>query len=465
MVSVSLLIALASFAVSIGLFWFETTANFYLIPSRAWELATGAVVALAPRRAFGSSRLREATAVIGLLFIVVAIKVYTERTPFPGPTALLPCLGAALLIAPQDTGTTIVGRLLASPPAVWFGKISYSLYLWHWPIVVFASVGLLLEPSPLVMMAGEFTTSVAAAWLSWRFVEQPFRQGAPTKIGSARLLGLTAIFICVAVAVTAVLHFFDGLPNRFDPASRRMAEFAAYDGDTAYRGGRCFSVGEATVYDYAGCLVRRPDRHAVLLLGDSHGAHLWPGFDSVYGRGGDVRQATATGGRPVIRAPEFGEPPCRAFFRDMLGPRLRAAPVDRVVLAGRWTESDIPDLAATLAELKGRAEVLVIGPIPQYTTGLPRLLARDAAGRLATDHLVGAVRDLDRRMAASVTAAGVRYASLFDLLCTSAGCRTLAADGIPLQFDYGHLTVEGSTVVARALERSVIDDDWPRSDP
>ena len=116
---------------------------------------------------------------LGLLLILIPGLTYGADTMFPGLTALPPCLGAALIIAAGETGSSAVGRLLAWRPVAFIGLISYSLYLWHWPIIVFQRAGgMLLNRADLTLGAKAFVAavSIAVAALSWKFVEQPFRR-------------------------------------------------------------------------------------------------------------------------------------------------------------------------------------------------------------------------------------------------------------------------------------------------
>src|SRR5262249_35408336 len=131
---------LASLALSIHGVARHPSYAFYLPPTRAWELLLGSIVAFAPppARLAGRPRVRDLASAAGLAMIVVPAFAYTPRTPFPGLAALPPCLGTALLIWSNGRGEggapTLVGRVLSWRPVVFVGLISYSLYLWHWPL-------------------------------------------------------------------------------------------------------------------------------------------------------------------------------------------------------------------------------------------------------------------------------------------------------------------------------------------
>ena len=170
-----LLLAGVSFGASVGCSYWCPTANFYLLPTRAWELLIGAFLAAVSAQRLPSVWLTESLCSVGLLAVLCAVFFYGRSTRFPGLAALLPCGGTALIIWANGEKLTRVGRVLASRPLVFIGLISYSLYLWHWPMLVFArywSAGPLPRTQRLLLLLA----SVMFAFLSWRFVETPFRK-------------------------------------------------------------------------------------------------------------------------------------------------------------------------------------------------------------------------------------------------------------------------------------------------
>ena len=174
-------LALISFIASCLGVKHDPTAAFYDIHYRAWELAIGSILAFAFHPPVGfhlpelSQKRREALAALGLICILAPVFLYTNHTPFPGFSALPPCLGAFLLIWTNTGGCTVVGKLLSTRPAVGIGLMSYSLYLWHWPLLVFAKI---YKGDDLSKWAGAgiLAVSVAVSWASLRYIERPFRE-------------------------------------------------------------------------------------------------------------------------------------------------------------------------------------------------------------------------------------------------------------------------------------------------
>lgn len=442
-------ITILSFACAIWLLPRDASATFYLLPTRAWELGTGAWLAVS-RHAPSRRWLAELMSVAALGMIAVAVKFYTETTPFPGLAAALPCVGAALLIH-AGRSDTWVSRRLAGGPFRQIGLISYSLYLWHWPVIVFAESGLFIGhgiPAKVAMIAVILILSVA----SWWYVERPFRvasRGWPTP----RVLWGGAAAIAGLIALALVLPSIANGLSRYDAQDRRLAGYLFYRGDDAYRAGRCFKVGWNSAYQPENCLATT-SKPAIAFVGDSHAAHLWPGLARYAGHY-DLVQATAIG--CVARIPERMKPgSCEAVIGGLLTGWLRNHRPAALILASRWRLGVLDGVEQTLRDpLVRRSHPLLVGPIPQYETELPRLILaarrRDDAD-LPRRMLMDEMFIVDRQMRAIAARTGTPYLSLIDLLCDAQGrCRTQARPGEPMQFDYGHLTAPGSAVVADAI--------------
>ncbi len=171
----------------------EPMAAFYLAPHRAWELLAGSLLAL-PGVPSAGRKVREAAALVGLSAILFAIFRYGPLTPFPGVTALLPVAGTVLILWANDGRVTVTGRALSLPPFRAIGLWSYSIYMIHWPLIVFTKD--LFEPGDEVMRhASIIAASIGLGYLSYRFVEAPFRSGRLT-------WGRPAVFGSAAAALT-----------------------------------------------------------------------------------------------------------------------------------------------------------------------------------------------------------------------------------------------------------------------
>ncbi|EJN08096.1 acyltransferase family protein [Herbaspirillum sp. YR522] len=454
----AVIITVVSLGWSVWLLKHDATATFYLIPTRAWELMAGALVAIFPGLPANRRWLREVLAALGLLMILVAIKFYNDSVPFPGAAALLPCVGAAAIILAGSGGNSLVGRLLSWQPAVFIGKISFSLYLWHWPVIVFTQIGLLREQTWTVKVI-ELLASFVLGTLSWRYVERPFRH-VSAAVPNRQVLGRAGVAIALGLVVGLLYVVPQGWPQRFNEQQLAAARYETYDGDHEYRGGTCFVVGDNQKFDAAQCLQTRSGSPNLLFIGDSHAAHLWPGLQAEAGAAGiNVLQATHTGCRPAIADLAQPKGACQKFVSQIVTEWLPAHPVDVVVLAGRWTRADLPGLPKVIAAARQHAKrVVVVGPIQQYVSALPRFLVRASSNQqqAAAQGLASGPFALDPQLREVAVGAGAQYFSLIGALCAQRSCKVTVDNGVPLQFDYGHLTVEGSRYVV-GLMMPVLD--------
>ncbi len=469
------LLTAASFAYSAYGAFHDPAATFYLLPARIWELLLGTLLALPrgfPALEHVASRpaVRNAAGALGLVLILGCVWGYDTDIPFPGLAALPPCLGAALLIWAGERGRYFIGRLLSFKPLVWIGVISYSLYLWHRPLIVYYSFGLtwmdgLSRQESEVLL---FVISLLLATLSWRFVERPFRLGAMrgSRTGSpARKLlsrgtvfALAAFAVAAAVSVSVVVYACRGFEKRFPASAVAVASYMAHDPqdhDHHFRVDECFLDSEPEPGKpilAPKCLAEVPGEKKILLIGDSHAAALWPGLNHEL-KGVNVMQATASGCTPTVSAHPRATQECRAMTGFIFGHYLPSHAVDAVLLAAHWQSDDMDRLSETIVWLRQRQiHAILLGPIVQYDSPLPRLLAVSIGKgdpEYPGTHRARYVEPLDRRMAQLARDVWrVPYISMYDLLCVDERCTEYAAPGIPLQYDYGHLTSAGSILVA-----------------
>lgn len=451
-------IGIASFALGTVQAFHHPAAGFYLLPARMWELALGAWLAAGRVRwradRSGERWVREAASAAGVAMMLLALVMLKPDLPFPAPTALLPCVGAALVLG--YGGGTRAGALLGSQPLRWLGMISYSVYLWHWPIITFYRLrsGLTLGVAEAAMLVA---VSLAVGVLSFYLVERP----AMRRWRSAPPAAVIAAALAVAVALVA-LGLGAGTAAEWlrpvRPAVKALASFVDYErsavGRAQFRRGTCFVTDDAPGFDAARCLARRPGRRALLVIGDSYAAQYWRSIAERF-PDADVMQATAAGCRPLVEA--RGAARCTALMRHVFADLVAHRQVEAVVLAGRWLASEDAALARTIAFIRAHGvAVTVIGPAVEYDGSVPLLMARaveagDARGinRFRQD---GARRE--RAIRTIARTAGANYHSVTARECPQGVCRLFAAPGVPIHFDEGHVT----QAAARRLMRDV---SWP----
>lgn len=426
------------------LVYIDQSFAFYMMPARIWEFAVGTVAVYVARGNKLDDRTSVFLGLIGLLAILIPVKIYNEQVVFPGFSALPPCIGTACVLAVNGRG--FASKFISNKVFTFFGKISYSLYLWHWPVVVFASVFYFHELN-LVGKVVLFVISVVLGYLSWRFVEQPVRMSAK-KINAKLAFKSAGLLFAFALLVVLIVNQDGGLKLRFDGKQNKIATYISYHGDEKYREGSCFVVQKGEVFDAKKCLSISDKKKNILIIGDSHAAHLWPGFKEKF-PDYNILQATHTGCRPLIDNRKHGD--CEEFYNVFLHDWFKSNKVDILIMAGRWARPDMNILPATIGEYKRYTDKLILmGPVPQYVSSLPRLLVwKGDEAVLNTSMLKDAIL-LDPQMANIAAKGGVSYVSPISLWCKNGKCLT-EIDNVPVQFDYGHYTVEGSIGFAGML--------------
>ncbi|WP_394890295.1 acyltransferase family protein [Mesorhizobium sp. AaZ16] len=361
---------LASFALSVYATYTAPTANFFILPTRAWELLIGATLALGRIPVVRSRWLAEAIGIIGLSLIAFAVFAFDEATSFPGLNALYPCLGSALLIyVGKSTVPPMATSLLSLRPFVAIGLISYSLYLVHWPIVSFVRYLSLDQPTATQTLA-IIVASFVLAYLSWRFVEQPFRKPHPA-ISPPRLLagGVGAIAIFAAAGAVGVAS--DGFPSRMkDFVEEKIARHEQWNR------GKCFldSNPDYHKWNAEDCTITHGDGAEVLLWGDSFAAHYVPGIVAKSSLiPAKVIQYTAAGCPPIVSYYSYARPLCADFNANALK-IIKDRHIRTVILSARWTDLQsrgLDQLQSTLAMLAPLGvKIYVVGQSPQFSTSV-----------------------------------------------------------------------------------------------
>lgn len=470
--------ALLSFAASLLLLRADPKAAFYLLPPRAWELGIGAALAVWEERRGGGplpSELAQGAAPAGLLLLGAGIAAFRAEIAFPGWFALLPTIGTAILIA--TPGSTINRRILALAPMRAIGLLSYSWYLWHWPLFYFnrTLAGGEQGGGGLLPIWAILPLSLACAFLSWRFVERPLRR---------RLLPDRAVLVRYGVAALAVagagamLFVSNGLPARLPAQARLFAGQAV-----AARENPCLArYGVTAPVSPERCL---PDLAAgqarLVVLGDSHAASLSPAFAALARREGlGFGEMTKSSCLPVDgagtaqtdRPAHAGE--CRAYQRAAFARVLRDPAVRVVVLSGFWSATprlEGPEGSAVPVEValdravetlrRAGKRVIVAQDVPRFAFDpyarvmgdfLPmrRWLHGGAAAGPAGE--AAAASDPSRAAIAAIARRhpGVTLIDPHAGLCTDGRC-TYRDEGAIYYFDDQHLTAPGAIRALRNL--------------
>ncbi|CAN5616643.1 acyltransferase family protein [soil metagenome] len=456
----------ASLALCIASTSFSPSFGFYWIFTRAWELLLGTLLALDMVPKLARHWQREIAGIAGVALIGGPMLFYTPYMLFPGYLALPPCIGAALVIHSGQDRDTLVARTLSLPPLVFIGLISYSLYLWHWPLIAFQKADWLLvaSSSKLVERGTVLVASLVAATLSWWLIERPTRDCARFSMRSL-LVGFGGLLAALA-AFGLVLIAGRGIPQRFSPEANRLAGFMDYDFDGEMRVGQCLLSDRMPLsrFDRQACLPALPGRPSYLLVGDSHAAALSGGMISSY-RDANILEVTVSGCLPILDPqPLAPGKACDDMMRFAMLDLPRQRQLDGVWLFGRVgmgnIAANVHAMVATAERLEAQGlRVTIIGPNPEYRVGLPRLLAKASlrgAPNFPDNFLAPEPMLADARLKTETARHGLVYISLIDQLCTARHCTTEAVPGIPMMFDSDHFTKAGGELVARRLRPALL---------
>ncbi|MFG1296021.1 acyltransferase family protein [Xanthobacter variabilis] len=328
---------------------------FFLLSSRAWELLAGSLLALAPLPAL-RTRIAMGLGLVGLAALLLPIFAYTRDTPFPGVAALPPVLGAVLLIySGRHAPAGPVARLLSHSGMVYVGRISYSLYLWHWPLLALAYAYRDRRPTAILALA-LISAAVVLAALSLRYVEMPARRANWFKGLRVAHFGAAAVGILLFIGCAQFLTNREGFLWPISPlgkiadAAMRVSMFKDVCVPSAD-----FGTGSD------GCTISPPGAEGtydVLVWGDSHASASFSGFSALLAREGVGTRLLALRGCPPLigistpRETKWGTD-C-AIFNTAVIEEIEKHPPKLVVLVGRWalwTTYAAPTLALTMPDL------------------------------------------------------------------------------------------------------------------
>lgn len=327
-----------SLAACIALTPVSPTATFYLFPFRAWEMLSGVLLAIWGHQTNRQWRGHALLSWAGLALVLASVVLIPAGLAFPGLLAILPVAGTLLLLS-SGTGENRINRLLTQPVMHFFGVISYSLYLWHWPVYTLSSY-LRDGYANLAEAALWAALSVALAWLSWRFIENPVRFAR--RLSGRVVLGGTALASLCVLALGAYVYKGDGLPARFGPEAR---VHIAASGDFLQDFSRCRIADTLPLDGLEVCPIGPEGAPRVLVWGDSHVRAFKEGLDLAAHEAGVPGMILWRAGCPPlfgIRKVESAatlaqDTACTQANLQIKQALGRLDTVDTVLLVGRWS--------------------------------------------------------------------------------------------------------------------------------
>jgi peptidoglycan/LPS O-acetylase OafA/YrhL len=481
-----LVLGLASFMASVLWTASQPSLAFYLIPTRAWELFLGSVLALHVLPAPTARPWREVLTLVGVALIAYSVFVFDATTVFPGSAAAVPTLGAALVIYAGLGGGSVVAAALSWRPVVFVGLISYSLYLWHWPVIVYTKLLTIHEPSVTVIAAMIAVTFVLSI-LSWRYIETPLRVGdILRKPGSLLRASVLASLAIVVVGLSLVAA--DGLPGRYEVYFPE-----AFDTERQ-RWNDCKKVSARLDSGRGLCPLGADGAEAQFILwGDSHAESLASGIDlSASDAGVAGVFATESACAPLLHIERPGRRKCELFNVTVLAYIAERSELETVILVGRWAllasgtrykkESGEPvQLLDTLADEGATSSnealfelglrrtvsaltdmgrrVVILETVPEVGFEVPSAyLIAELTGRNVQTLIAPTVAEYsERNRAASSVLASLADSGAVQIikpattLCDEKVC-AVTARGVPLYRDSNHLSTFGARYLAPQMD-------------
>jgi peptidoglycan/LPS O-acetylase OafA/YrhL len=467
-------IAVGSFAANIYTIGFNLTAVFYSPIYRFWELTIGGILAyLTLHRPELIDRHQNAQSVSGFALLIIGLILIDKDRQFPGWWALLPTMGTFLLISAGSTAW-INKKILSNQILVWFGLISYPLYLWHWPLLSFAKI---LEGNPTTSLKSALVVaSVVLAWLTCQFVEKPLRF---SKHHRTPLLLLLTFLITGLVGYSCLAHngyeglgfrdrektefanyFENGLPERRYLERENMS--AKYRDQCNFYNLAMDKVGKTTqvpIDEIAKeCYARDPAiENSVMIWGDSHAAHLYIGLQHNLPQNWQVLQVTSSSCLPDISSKaDSNVNHCQRS--NWFALKTIASNRPNVVIVAQNIGHDAAKMSAIGAKLEslGIKNIIFNGPTVHWNTDFPKIILRKLWNNTPQKTFVGidneifqANQVLKQQFKSSPSR---HFVSIIDYFCDRTGCLThIGTDrkiGIT-SWDYGHLTPIASDALAK----------------
>jgi peptidoglycan/LPS O-acetylase OafA/YrhL len=438
---------------------------FYSPLSRCWELFLGALVAWTVLQENASytiflQKKRNQIAMLGLILILSGFVCISTKSIFPGFWALLPVLGTCFLIL-ASSRAWLNENFLSQRLLVWFGLISYPLYLWHWPLMAFTKI--IQGEVQTFMRISILVLSIFLAWATYQFIEKPVRNGFNKSI---KCISLTLILMVTGYMGYAA-YIRDGIPiqriyfRSSNPLLNEILTYKFYSG-AEWRNGTCFLNIDQDFSAFRECSTPiDKNKKSIYIWGDSHAAHLYPGMKEIYGAKYNLIQRNASDCAPLVGVERKNRLFCKSINDQVLSEIKQMRP-DKLILAANWSENNWRNISQSIKEIQktGVTNIYIVGPVPAWKNDLPKQIylyckknQPCSIPQYMTYGLNTIPFQVDNELHGYVQKLGVTYISAIKILCNDQGCliRTGDSGNTITAFDVVHLTTSGSIYLVSKL--------------
>ncbi|PCE25211.1 hypothetical protein BWP39_11850 [Paraburkholderia acidicola] len=435
------------------------TAAFYLFPARAWEFLVGGAVAVFPTRRL-TIMSRSLLGILGSLLVIVSLVYIDAQQPYPGWRAMLPVFGIAFIIAAESGPAS---WLLSVVPLQFLGRISYSVYLWHWPLILAYKERFGVAPVGLGAV-GLMVGSVAFGWISYRYIEQPTRRSWS---GRAVVGGMLTAIVA-GFAFSGVLSLTDGWPRRLPEYLQPAVAAMENPNSRADECSRNVDGTKNSPGDF--CAIGADVAPTMMLWGDSFADRLQPATSDIAKQLGISGIVATEGGCPPFRGKVFKGSGaevfsgCEKYANFVFDYFERTPTINFVVVAADWQryepgyEGDVLKQIGQILASRG-GQMVFVGMVPNPRGDVPHEWARRQfqAGQSIPEMTVPLDDQADlyqhgaRLSAAALKIGNVTVVDPFKALCSGNVCYTVK-DSVPRFSDTDHLSAAGVQQLIPALD-------------
>jgi peptidoglycan/LPS O-acetylase OafA/YrhL len=464
------IMCVASFLANITFSVGDPGGLFYLPFYRGWELLSGSALAVFQRQQGRTSSpyIQLATPWLGVFLLLISLATINQSSPYPGWLTLLPVCAAALLIS-DESNQWFKTKLLSNKLMIWIGKISYPLYLWHWPIFTFAYLQHDTQTLSFNVITSLIFLSVLLAHCTYRLIESPIR----AHLSPRHVVITLSITMFIIFMFGIFIKSTNGVPQRFPHKVKDIATFEFNYSD--YRRGLCFLDEDQYFRDMPSstCLsANQATKESVWLWGDSHAASLYPGLKEqleTKSNWATLSQFTSSGCPPFLETVKSWRGNCQKN-NEFVMQMIRQHHPDTVILSGYWLtygeKESLESLKATIHFLQENnvGHIIIVGPFPNWRLSVPKVILTiwTRTGEVmdySNKYMDMRPLELNKAMQALGALKDVTFISATERLCEQNQCRLLLTQNgheYPVQWDKTHLSTEASRWLADQIASDLI---------
>lgn len=432
--------------------------SFYILPTRLWELLCGSVIAYLHFKAKINIKKKYFLPTLGFILIILSFFLFDENIPNPSIFSAIVVFGTCFVIFFNNKSNTVI-KLLTNTFLVKIGLISYSLYLWHFPVFAFKRI-----KSDALSNFDKFESIILIIFLtifSYFLIEKPFRNRE--LIIKKYFFFILSIFFVFLVFISLYVYKNNGLPNRFDVNALNLINFD-YDYSRSYQVNTChLNMQEVDTRNlYNNCKVEIIENKKNLYIwGDSLAAHLFPGIKFKYEKDFNIFQKTADACSPTIIFMEKEKKTRCGIINEFIYNEIINLKPSKVFISGGWDEENIFLLEKIINNLKKNniSQIYIVGPSPRWHDPLPKILYKKyRLTKTIPEYLYDENQiinfKIDKKLKEITDKSSVKYISPIKILCDEDYKCLTKIDGSSesiLTWDENHLTEKASIYIFKNI--------------